>query len=389
MNISTKKRKICVVVGSRANYSSIQSAMRAIQQHPALELQVVVGASALLERYGAVSTLIEKDGFTPAARLYMLVEGETPTTMVKSTALGLLELPTVFEQLRPDIVLTVGDRFETMATTLAAAYMNIPLAHTMGGEVSGTIDESIRHAVTKFAHIHFPACEDARQRIIKLGEPPETVHNVGCPRLDLVAEVLAEDQPINAAELFAAGVGPTFDLNQPFLLVSQHPVTTEYGSGRKQILQTLEAIRLTSMPAIVLWPNADAGSDDIAAGMRHFREIHHDIPIHFFKNLPTSTYIRLMKKCACLVGNSSSAIREGPFIGTPAVNIGTRQNARQRGANVLDVDYSAQEIAAGIRKQVAHGPYPSESIYGDGHAGRRIADILATCSWNIQKRITY
>jgi UDP-hydrolysing UDP-N-acetyl-D-glucosamine 2-epimerase len=162
------KKKICVVLGSRANYSSIKSAMSAIQSHPGLELQLIVGASALLDRYGAVVNLVEKDGFKPNARVHMLIEGENPTTMAKSTGLGLLELPTIFEQLKPDIVLTVGDRFETMATTLAAAYMNLPIAHTMGGEVSGTIDESIRHAVTKFAHIHFPASQEARDRIIKI-----------------------------------------------------------------------------------------------------------------------------------------------------------------------------------------------------------------------------
>jgi UDP-hydrolysing UDP-N-acetyl-D-glucosamine 2-epimerase len=143
--------------------------MQAIQKHPDLELQVIVAASALLDRYGQVVNLVEKDGFKSAAKVYMLIEGEIPSTMAKSTGLALLELPTIFDQLQPDIVLTVGDRFETMATALAAAYMNIPLAHTMGGEVSGTIDESIRHAVTKFAHIHFPACADARQRIIRLG----------------------------------------------------------------------------------------------------------------------------------------------------------------------------------------------------------------------------
>src|SRR5205807_3418948 len=135
------------------------------------------------DRYGAVVRLVERDSFEVAARVHMLIEGETPATMAKSTGLGLLELPTVFDTLGPDLVLTVGDRFETMATTLAAAYMNIPIAHTMGGEVSGTIDESIRHAVTKFAHIHFPACTEARDRIIKLGERPDDVHLVGCPRI--------------------------------------------------------------------------------------------------------------------------------------------------------------------------------------------------------------
>jgi UDP-hydrolysing UDP-N-acetyl-D-glucosamine 2-epimerase len=383
------KRKVCVVVGSRANYSSIKSAMRAIQSHPDLELQLVASASAILDRYGEVVRLIERDGFKPTAIVYMLVEGETPVTMAKSTGLGLLELPTIFDLLQPDVVLTVGDRFETMATTLAAAYMNIPLAHTMGGEVSGTIDESIRHAVTKFAHIHFPACSEARDRIIRLGERPEDVYLVGCPRIDLVAEVLERDRNGLGPNLFAEGVGGSFDLKQPFALLSQHSVTTEYGEGERQITETLMAVHKLRIPTIALWPNADAGSEDIARGMRKFREHNDDSRIHFFKNLPTEVYISLMRRTACLVGNSSSAIREGAFIGTPSVNIGSRQAMRQRGSNVIEVDHHSEAIADAVLQQVKHGPFQSEPIYGDGHAGDRIADVLSTCSWRLQKQITY
>lgn len=382
-------KKICVVIGSRANYSSIKSAMRAIHNHPDLELQLIVGASAILDRYGAVINLIEEDGFTASARVHMLIEGETPATMAKSTGLGLLELPTLFEQMKPDVVLTVGDRFETMATTLAAAYMNIPVAHTMGGEVSGTIDESIRHAVTKFAHIHFPACEGARERIIRLGELPQHVHMVGCPRIDLVADILDAPEISLESALFDKGVGEKLNFDQPFVLVSQHPVTTEYGAGEAQITMTLEAIRELDLPAIVLWPNADAGSDDIARGIRKWRERKLDRHMHFFKNLPIETYVRLMRKTACLVGNSSSGIREGAFIGTPVVNIGTRQTARDRGSNVLDVPYGKDEIKAAIARQVSHGPYAMEPIYGDGRAGQRIADILSTEVVDVQKCITY
>lgn len=382
-------RKICVFIGSRANYSSIKSAMQAIQVHPDLELQVVVGASALLDRYGSVVELIEKDGFQPLARVHMLIEGETPTTMAKSTGLGLLELPTVFEKICPDIVLTVGDRFETMATTLAAAYMNLPLAHTMGGEVSGTIDESIRHAVTKFAHIHFPACSEARDRIVKMGERPDMVHLVGCPRIDLVMEVITKDRSGIGPDLFAEGVGEAFDMAKPFVMVSQHPVTTEFGEGERQITETLHAVKKVGIPAIVFWPNADAGSEDISRGIRKFRERHEDSGMHFFKNLSAETYIRLMVRTACLVGNSSSAIREGAFIGTPAVNIGSRQEMRQRGNNVVDVGNDAAQIADAIRSRMAHGAYPPEKIYGDGRAGKKIADILSQCQVRIQKRITY
>ncbi|MBI5413111.1 UDP-N-acetylglucosamine 2-epimerase (hydrolyzing) [Candidatus Peregrinibacteria bacterium] len=381
-------KKICVVIGSRANYGSIKSAMRAIKNHPELELQVVAAASALLDRYGAVANLIEKDGFTINSKVYVLLEGETLVTMAKSTGIGLMEFTTVFDQLKPDVVLTVGDRFETMATAVAAAYLNIPLAQTMGGEVSGTIDESIRHAVTKLAHIHFPACQDAKDRIIKMGEEPANVHLVGCPRMDLVAEVLKQGTDI-ANDLFKLGVGGNFDLNKPFVVVSQHPVTTEYGDGEKQITKTLMAVQSLGISAIILWPNADAGSEHVARGIRKFREHNDDSNMHFFKNLPTEVYIKLLAKTACLVGNSSSAIREGSFIGTPAVNIGSRQQGRQRGANIIDVDYDRNHIADAIKHQLSHGRYNAEPIYGDGHAGERIADILHKATVSVQKRITY
>ena len=381
-------KKVCIVVGSRANYSSIKSVMSAVSEHPDLTLQLVVGASALLDRYGAVVNLIEADGFVPEARVHMLIEGETPTTMAKSTGLGLLELPTVFDTLQPDVVVTVGDRFETMATTLAAAYMNIPIAHTMGGEVSGTIDESIRHAVTKFAHIHFPASVQARDRIIKLGEDPATVHMVGCPRVDLVAEILRESADLGA-ELFEVGVGPQFDLSEPFVLVSQHPVTTEYGEAEAQITATLEAIREVDIPALILWPNADAGSDDIARGMRKWRERGLAERMHFFKNLPITTYVRIMKQTACLIGNSSSGIREGAYIGTPVVNLGSRQQNREHGPNVIHAEHNRAAIVAALRKQLNNASFSSEPIYGCGKAGQAIADILATQPVRVQKRMMF
>jgi UDP-hydrolysing UDP-N-acetyl-D-glucosamine 2-epimerase len=382
-------RKICVVVGSRANYSSIKTAIRAVAEHPDLELQLVVGASAVLDRYGSVLDLIEGDGFIADEKVFFLIEGETPSTMAKSTGLGLIELPTAFERLQPDIVITVGDRFETMATALAAAYMNIPLAHTMGGEVSGNIDESIRHAVTKFAHIHFPASADAAERIVKMGEAPETVHLVGCPRIDLVAELLQEPDGDLARRLFAEGVGEPLDLDQPFAIVSQHSVTSEYGHGEEQISLTLNAVRELGLQAIVLWPNADAGSEEVARGIRKFRERGLDERMHFFKNLPTDDYIRLLARTSVLVGNSSSGIREGAFIGTPAVNIGSRQTGRERGPNVIDAPNDKAGIRAAIERQFEHGRYDSEPIYGDGNAGRRIAEILSTVEATVQKRITY
>ena len=384
-------KRICVVVGSRANYSSVKSVMRAVRAHPGLTLQVVAGASALLDRYGSVVKLIEEDGFQIDARVHMLVEGETPHTMAKSTGLGLMELPTIFDYLRPDIVLTVGDRFETIATAIAATFMNIPLAHTMGGEVTGTIDESIRHAITKFAHIHFPASQDAAERIIRLGEDPDTVHVVGCPRMDLVREILETPltNGIDETEMHR-GVGDVVDVSKPFVIVSQHPVTTEFGQGIQQITATLNAVRRSGLPAIVLWPNADAGSEDIARGIRLLREHNQADGMHFFKNLKIDTYVRLMARTACLLGNSSSGIRDGAFIGTPAVNIGTRQDGRERGRNVVDVPYEEDAIYDGLRRQLDHGRYEQDPIYGTGRAGEAIVEVLARSNGiQVQKRITY
>ncbi|MEW5984282.1 MAG: UDP-N-acetylglucosamine 2-epimerase [Acidobacteriota bacterium] len=383
-------RKVCVVVGSRANYSSIKSVMTAVRAHAALELQLIVGASAVLDRFGSVVDIIERDGFKPDARVNIIIEGETPGTMAKSTGLALLELPTLFGLLQPDVVVSVGDRFETMATAVAAAYMNIPVAHTMGGEVTGTIDESIRHAVTKLSHLHFAANRAAGDRIVRMGEDPSTVHVVGCPRIDLVADIAREaPDGLDADWLDREGVGGHVDIGKPFLVVSQHPVTTEYGQGEQQIHETLEALDILRMPTIMLWPNVDAGSDDVARGMRKFREQRQPAYVRFYKNFAVETYVRLMTCTACLVGNSSAPIREGAYLGTPTVNIGSRQDGRERGRNVIDVPHDRQAIVDAIRRQVAHGRYPSEHIYGDGRAGSRIADILAGAPLQIQKRIRY
>ncbi len=378
-------RKVCVVVASRANYARIKTGLEAIQAHPDLELQLVVGASLVLERFGNALDVVTQDGFTADATIRFIIEGETPATMAKSTGLGLLELPTHFERLQPDVVVTVADRFETIATAIAAAYMNIPVAHTQGGEVSGSIDESVRHAVTKLAHVHFPATELARRRVIAMGEDPEWVFNVGCPSIDLVAGT-EKGLRREVLEQFG-GSGSPVDPEKPFLLVMQHPVTTEYGHGFEQINETLEAVVQTGMQALVFWPNVDAGSEDVAKGIRIFRELGRDHGFHFFRNLPPEVFVKLMAHTACMVGNSSSALREGSFLGTPAVTVGTRQQGRERGPNLAEVGHDKTEIADAIRDQIAHGPYDSSHLFGDGTAGGRIAETLATVRPSVQKRL--
>lgn len=383
------KRKVCAVVTARPSYSRIRTALRAVTDHPDLELQLVVAASALLDRYGNAIKYIEQDGFQIAARVYMLLEGENLTTMAKSTGMGLLELSTVFDNLQPDVVVTVADRYETIATAISAAYMNIPVAHVQGGEVTGSIDEKVRHAVTKLSDIHLVATQCAAERIIRMGEDPASVFVTGCPSIDLAAEVL--ENPAMDFDPFEkyGGVGVSVDLSQGYLVVMQHPVTTEYEEARRQVTETLRAVTDVGLPTLWFWPNADAGSDGTSKGIRLFRENEHPTNIHFFKNMRPLDFLRLLYHSKGIVGNSSVAIRECSFLGVPAVNIGSRQEGRERGANVIDVAYDRQAIAEAIRHHLRNGKTRSDRIYGDGQAGKRIADLLATVELKIEKRLTY
>jgi UDP-hydrolysing UDP-N-acetyl-D-glucosamine 2-epimerase len=382
-------RRVCAVVASRANYARIKTALCAIEEHPDLELQIVAGASLVLERFGNAIDVLEADGFRPAAIVRFIIEGETPTTMAKSTGLGLLELPTVFENLAPDAVLTIADRFETLSTAIAAAYMNLPLIHTQGGEVSGSIDESVRHAVTKLAHVHFPATELSRRRLIAMGEDPSHVHNVGCPSIDLVAQARLGTRREALEELGMRGSGAPVDPESPFLLMMQHPVTTEYGQSLDQINETLDAVVRQGMQALVFWPNVDAGSEHVAKGLRLFRDRGEAHGFHFFRNLPPELFARLLAHTECFVGNSSSGLREGSFLGTPVVTVGSRQRNREHGHNIVEVGYDADEIADAIRDQARHGRYERDELFGDGTAGRQIADHLTRELPPVQKELAY
>ena len=382
-------RKVCVVVTARPSYSRVRSALEAIVDHPGLELQLVVASSALLDRYGSAVSQIEADGFHIDARVFTVVEGETPTTMAKSTGLGLLELATVLDGLEPDVVLSIADRHETIATAVAAAYQNIPLAHLQGGEITGSIDEKVRHAVTKLADLHLVSTELAAERVIRMGEDPATVHVTGCPSIDLAAGIL--DQPaldFDPLERYG-GVGDRLDLSDGYLVVMQHPVTTEYGQARHDVLETLHAVSDVGLPALWFWPNPDAGTDGTSNGIRSFREQEHPHRLHFFKNMAPTDFLRLAYNSLGIVGNSSVAIRECSYLGIPAVNIGTRQHGRERGANVVDVGYDRVAIAGAIRERTGSARTPGDPLYGDGKAGVRIADLLAEVPLRTEKRLTY
>lgn len=382
-------RKVCVVVTARPSYSRIKTALQAIKSHPELELQLVIAASALLDRYGTAVNFVEDDGFEIAAKVYMVVEGSNVTTMAKTTGLGLMELASVLDHLKPDVVVTIADRYETLATAVAGSYMNIPVAHVQGGEVTGSIDEKVRHAVTKLSNIHLVSTDRAGERVIQMGEYTESVFVTGCPSIDLAAEML-KDPTLNFDPYVRyQGVGATPDLSNGYIVVLQHPVTTEYQLSRNHVLETMHAVRDLDLPTLLFWPNVDAGSDGTSNGIRSFRESEDCANIHFFKNMGPTDFLRLIYNSKCVVGNSSVGIRECSFLGVPVVNIGSRQSGRERGRNVIDVSYDRREIGDAIRRHVANGRFECDTIYGDGQAGPRIADILASAPLEIEKRLAY
>jgi UDP-hydrolysing UDP-N-acetyl-D-glucosamine 2-epimerase len=367
----------------------VKAALTAIQNHSDLELQLVIAGAALLGRYGNAVDFIEQDGFTISEKVFMVLEGENPTAMAKTTGLGVMELANVFYKLQPDAVVTIADRFETIATSIAASYQNIPLIHLQGGEVTGNIDEKVRHANTKLADIHLVASEDAKQRVIKMGENPEMVFNTGCPSIDLAKAV--KDNPsldFDPIQKYG-GVGTNINWETGYIVVMQHPVTTEYGSAKKDIETTLQAIHELNMPTFWFWPNVDAGSDGTSAGIRRYRELNKPENIHFFKNMEPNDFLKLLVNSKCLVGNSSVGIRECAFLAVPTVNIGTRQNRRKRASNVVDVNYDKHEIEKAIIERMHFHKVTSENIYGNGNSGEEIAAVLSTVPLTFHKTIVY
>ena len=277
-----------------------------------------------------------------------------------------------------------GDRFEQLAIAMAAAYLNKTIAHIEGGDVSGSIDESVRHAITKLAHIHFVTNDDAHRRVLAMGEDPKYVFTTGSLDVEVASQVAAD---ITSDAVNRYGVGHEIDVTRPFLLVIQHPVTTER-ENRRHLEDTLRAVSSLDMPVIWIWPNPDAGTGEMADSLRHFRE---NVPdavrkMRFITDVPVDEFIALLKVAACLIGNSSAGIKECSYLGTPVVNIGARQQGRLHAENVVHTGYDRGEILAAVRRQIAHGRYAPSHIYYRAGASQAIVDVLAGSELYTQKR---
>lgn len=375
------RRRVCVVVSARPSYSRVKTALHAIQSHPALELQVVATASALLERYGGVARLMADDGIAIAAQAATVVDGRTPATMATSTGLALLKIVTILENLEPDVVVTVADRYETLATATAAAYMNIPLAHLQGGELTGSVDEKVRHAVTKLANLHFVSTAQAAQRVLAMGEDPRAVFVTGCPSVDLAAQIqrTAGDRR-RLLEPYGCA-----DLPGDYVVVLQHPVTTQCDQAETQMRETLAGVRDSGLATMIFQPNEDAGSAGTARAIEAFRVTSQGEGFFYPGSMRPMDFLRLLDGSKCLVGNSSVGIRECSYLGVPVVNVGSRQQHRERGANVLDAPHDRASIAEALGRQIDSGRYACDTLYGSGGAGEKIAAILAETALTIEK----
>lgn len=384
--MTTARRKICVVLVDRANYGRLKPVMQQIQAHPRLALQVVATGTMVLERFHQPIEVVRRDGFDVDGAIYIELEGSTPATMAKSVGFGVLEFASEFQRLKPDVVLVIGDRYEALAAAVAAAYMNICVAHIQGGEVSGSIDESTRHAITKFAHFHFPSTQRSAAYLVRMGENPDTILSVGCPSSDIAR---ALDTTLPPEIVNRTGSGAVIDVAQPFLLAVFHPTTTEYGDERRHVEELLQALHRVGLPTILLWPNIDAGADHISKAIRIFRDQERPSWLRVLTNLEPENYLKVLSHTACAVGNSSSFVRDASYFGSPVVLVGNRQEGRETGEHVLAVEPVASKIAMAIDSQVAHGRYAPSTLYGDGHVAGKIAEALTRITPYVQKRLHY
>ena len=382
---TNRKRRVSFPITSRAYYGRSQLLIRKLHQHSAIDLELMLGGSILLDKYSRhIADDIKEGGFTISASLFNVIEGGNHVAMAKTACLTALEVTNTLYTSNPDVVVICGDRFEQLAIAMAAAYLNKTIVHIEGGDLTGSIDESVRHAITKLAHIHFVTNDDARRRVLAMGEDPKYVFNAGSLDVERVACV---DADITTTELSGYGVGHDVDVAKPFLTVIQHPVTTE--TDNKQHLETtFRALAALDMPIVWFWPNPDAGTGEMAETLRHFRE-HHEAAtekMRFITNVPVDSFNALLKRTACVVGNSSAGIKECSFLGTPVVDIGGRQQGRLSAENVAHAGYNVEDVRAAVKTQLAHGRYAPSHIYFRPDTSQAMVDVLTSVDLYTQKR---
>jgi GDP/UDP-N,N'-diacetylbacillosamine 2-epimerase (hydrolysing) len=384
------KKLVLGVTGIRSEYDIMSSVFRAIADHPALDLQLVVTGAHLADAFGHTADEIRADGFVVADEIESLLNGDQASFRVKGLAIQLQGLVQTVARVKPDILLVLGDREESMTTALVGAYMNIPVAHIAGGDrVIGNVDDQIRHAVTKLAHLHFVTNRESAQRILHLGEQPFRVFDVGNPGLDRLLEV-----PAISADELSRRLGFAITDGEPLVMLIQHVISTEIDQAYEQMKTSLEAVREFGVKTVLSYPNSDAGGQQMIRAIREFESLPF---LYAAKNIPRLEFVNLMRRASCLLGNSSAGILEAPLLKLPVINVGNRQRGRLHAENVEFVPHNKDRIIEALRQAIFDPEYRKTvaacaNPYGDGHSSVRIADLLATTPLDdklLIKDITY
>jgi GDP/UDP-N,N'-diacetylbacillosamine 2-epimerase (hydrolysing) len=362
------RKKICYISGTRADYGLMVSTLKEIAAHPALSLSVLVTGMHLSPKYGLTVREIEADGFTLCGRVETPVDQASGAAMARGIGIMLQAFVDILAAQAPDAVLLLGDRGEMLAGALAAIHLNIPVVHVHGGERSGTVDEPVRHAISKLSHWHCTATEESRTRLLRMGEAPQQVVVTGAPGLDGLTALTRRDRGT-----LCEGVG--FDAARALALMVFHPVLQEAPQADAQAAAILDALLGAGAQVLALMPNADAGGDAVRATLTAYAERHPRVRV--LTHLPRPDFVSWMAAADLMVGNSSSGIIEAASFGTPVINVGLRQNLRERNANVCDVAAEPQALAQAVRDALARGKLAPANVYGDGHAGARIVALLA------------
>ena len=370
------KRLVLAVTGIRSEYDIMSSVFAAIQKHPNLELQLVVTGAHLSDAFGLTIKEIKQDGFQIIDEIESLLNSDTASGRVKGLAIQLQGMAQSISRVDPDFLLVLGDREESITTALIGAYMNIPVAHIGGGDrVVGNVDDQIRHAVTKLSHLHFVTNVESEERVIRLGEQSFRVFNVGNPGLDRFVEV-----PSMPLSELSNRIGIKLEESEPFLVMLQHVISTEVDHGYEQIKESLEAIKELGIKTILIYPNSDAGSQQLVRAIKEYDSLPF---IHVAKNVARQEFVNLLRNASCMLGNSSSGILEAPYLKLPVVNVGNRQRGRLHSENVQFVAHDKYAIMDAVKKAIFDSEYRKTvaaciNPYGEGSSSERIASILAS-----------
>jgi len=375
---------IVVCMTSRGNYARIGPVLHELDEREEFDLDIINAGASMIREYGSLSAILEDDGLEITTEMYNVLEGGNPVASAKTTGLSMVEFTNVLNDLDPDAVITIADRYETMAVTLAACYQNIPVVHTQGGEITGSIDEKVRHATTKLADYHMVSTERSVEVVNRLGEDRERIYETGCPSMDIAKDISENADPDYDPQEQYSGVGEDVDVSEDYLVVQYHPVPTEYDTQYDKTWELIEAVDALDVQAFWFWPNMDAGTDQVSKAIREYRDQRDPQDVRFYINMRPTHYLTLVNNSACLVGNSSVGIRECSFLGQPSVNIGGRQNSRERAENVIDTPCEADAIREGIEEQLEVESYEGSTLYGEGDAAVKMVDAMEEVDFELK-----